>query len=55
LQTEDATSIWVAQFSGGTINVIDSIQGVSQPLGYYVNELRSRGFNRLGASCRMTA
>jgi phage terminase large subunit len=36
----DATSIWLAQFSGGAVHVIDYIEGVSQPLSYYVNELR---------------
>ena len=40
----DATSIWLAQFSGGAIHVIDYIEGVSQPLSYYVNELRSKGY-----------
>jgi hypothetical protein len=27
--------------------VIDYIEGVSQPLSYYVNELRSKGYERL--------
>jgi phage terminase large subunit len=30
----DATSIWIAQFSGGAIHVIDYIEGTSQPLAY---------------------
>lgn len=42
----DATSIWLAQFSGGAIHVIDYIEGVSQPLSYYVNELRSKGYEQ---------
>jgi phage terminase large subunit len=39
----DATAIWVAQFVGGEIRVIDYIEGVGQPLAYYVEELRARG------------
>ena len=42
----DATSIWLAQFSGGTIHVIDYIEGSGQPLAYYVNELRLRGYEK---------
>lgn len=42
----DATSIWLAQFSGGAIHVIDYIEGSGQPLAYYVNELRSRGYEK---------
>ena len=42
----DATSIWLAQFSGDAVNVIDYIEGVSQPLAYYVNELRSKGYQK---------
>jgi phage terminase large subunit len=42
----DATSIWLAQFSGGAIHIIDYIEGVSQPLSYYVNELRSKGYEK---------
>jgi phage terminase large subunit len=42
----DATSIWIAQFSGGAVHVIDYIEGVSQPLSYYVNELRSKGYEK---------
>jgi phage terminase large subunit len=42
----DATSIWLAQFSGGAIHVIDYVEGVSQPLSYYVNELRAKGYEK---------
>jgi phage terminase large subunit len=40
----DATSIWLVQFVGQQINVLDYIEGVGQPLSFYVNELRSRGY-----------
>jgi phage terminase large subunit len=39
----DSTAIWVAQFVGREIRVLDYIEGQGQPLAYYVNELRSRG------------
>lgn len=45
----DAMSIWIAQFSGQQINVLDYIEGVGQVLAYYVTELRSRGW--AGAKC----
>lgn len=44
LGRRDATAIWVAQFVGREIRVIDYIEGRGQQLGYYVNELRSRGY-----------
>lgn len=40
----DAMAIWIAQFVGQKINVLDYIEGVGQVLGYYVQELRSRGW-----------
>ena len=40
--TADAMSIWLVQWVGNQINVIDYIEGVGQVLSYYVNELRSR-------------
>ena len=39
----DATAVWVAQFVGQAIQVIDDIEGVGQPLGYYAEALRERG------------
>lgn len=39
----DATTIWIAQFKGQRIHVMDYIEGSGQELGYYVNELRRRG------------
>jgi len=38
----DAMSIWLVQWVGHEIRVIDYIEGVGQVLSYYVNELRSR-------------
>jgi phage terminase large subunit len=45
----DAMSIWIVQFVGMKILVLDYIEGVGQVLGYYVSELRSRGWGK--ASC----
>ncbi|HEX5181753.1 MAG TPA: PBSX family phage terminase large subunit [Allosphingosinicella sp.] len=43
LGVSDATSIWVAQFVGREIRVLDHIEGQGQPLSYYCDWLRSRG------------
>lgn len=40
----DALTIWIVQFVGQEIRVLDYIEGVGQVLAYYVNELRSRGY-----------
>jgi phage terminase large subunit len=40
----DAMAIWLAQFVGQEIRVLDYIEGVGQVLAYYVNELRKRGW-----------
>jgi phage terminase large subunit len=42
----DATAIWVVQWAGQEIRVLDYIEGQSQVLGYYTNELRHRGYSR---------
>ena len=39
----DSTTIWIAQFKGQQLYVMDYIEGSGQELSYYVNELRSRG------------
>jgi phage terminase large subunit len=39
----DHTAIWIAQFNGRKIDVIDYVEAVGQPLAYYVAELRDRG------------
>ncbi len=44
--TADAMAIWIAQFLPREIRVLDYIEGVGQPLPYYANELRSRGWGR---------
>lgn len=42
----DSTSIWVAQFVGRELRVLDYIEGQGQPLGYYLAELRNRGWGK---------
>lgn len=42
----DAMAIWVAQFVGREIRVLDYIEGIGQPLAYYVGELRKRGLEQ---------
>ena len=42
--SSDAMAIWIAQFVGREIRLLDYIEGVGQPLGYYANELRRRGW-----------
>lgn len=44
LGRRDATAIWIAQFIGQKINVLDYIEGRGQELSYYVNQIRSRGW-----------
>jgi len=46
LGRRDATAIWVAQFVGREIRVIDYIEGRGQELSYYINELHSRGHGK---------
>ena len=41
----DAMAIWLVQWVGNQINVIDYIEGVGQVLAYYVNELRARKYH----------
>lgn len=45
LGRNDATAIWVAQFVGREIRFLDYIEGRGQEMGYYINELRSRGWD----------
>lgn len=42
----DAMSIWIVQWVGKEIRVLDYIEGVGQVLAYYVNELRTRGWGK---------
>jgi phage terminase large subunit len=44
LGRRDHTAIWVAQFVGQKINVIDYIEGSGQPPAFYFEELRQRGY-----------
>lgn len=41
----DAMAIWIAQFVAREIRVLDYIEGIGQPLGYYAAELRKRGWS----------
>lgn len=45
----DATAVWVAQFIGQRINVIDYCEGTGQPPAYYMNWLRQSGYE--GCMC----
>src|SRR5439155_3820324 len=40
----DAMAIWIVQWVGQEIRVLDYIEGVGQVLAYYVAEMRSRGY-----------
>jgi phage terminase large subunit len=42
----DAMAIWIVQWVGQEIRVLDYIEGVGQVLAYYVNELRNRGYQK---------
>lgn len=44
LGRRDHTAIWVAQWIGRTVRVIDFIEGSGQAPGYYFDELRKRGY-----------
>ena len=43
--SSDAMAIWIAQFVGREIRLLDYIEGVGQPLGYYAHEMRRRGWS----------
>lgn len=42
----DATAIWIAQFIGKEIRVLDYYEAVGQPLGTHVQWLRERGWGK---------
>jgi phage terminase large subunit len=44
--TADFNSIWIVQWPGREITVLDYIEGQGQILAYYVAELRKRGYQR---------
>jgi phage terminase large subunit len=44
LGRRDATAIWIAQFVGREIRVLDYIEGRGQELSYYIDRLRRRGW-----------
>ncbi len=43
-QKADATAIWICQFVGPNINVLDHYEAVGQPLATHVNWLRKNGY-----------
>jgi phage terminase large subunit len=43
--TADAMAIWLVQWVGQEIRVLDYIEGVGQVLAFYVGELRKRGYD----------
>jgi len=49
--SSDAMAIWICQFVGRKIRLLDYIEGVGQPLAYYAGELRRRG--RRAAAARL--
>ena len=44
LGRRDATAIWLAQFVGREVRVLDYIEGRGQGLDFYIGELRRRGW-----------
>ena len=44
--TADAMAIWIMQWVGQEIRVLDYIEGIGQPLAYYVEELRKRHYQK---------
>jgi hypothetical protein len=51
----DACAIWIAQFVGREIRVLDYYEAQGQPLATHVNGCASAATRRRCASCRMTA
>ncbi len=47
----DAMAIWICQFVGREIRVLDYLEGQGQALAYYVMELRRRGYE--GVICHL--
>lgn len=43
-KTKDATAIWIAQWVGREIRVLDYYEAVNQPLGTHLEWLRSKGY-----------
>ena len=42
--SSDAMAIWICQFVGREIRLLDYIEGIGQPLAYHAGELRRRGW-----------
>jgi hypothetical protein len=45
--SSDATAIWIAQFVGREIRLLDYIEGVGQPLAYYAGNTIGRAMLRM--------
>lgn len=45
LGVSDSTAIWIAQFVGREIRVLDYCEGQGQPLAYYTEWLRTNGYS----------
>lgn len=45
LGRNDATAIWIAQFVNREIRFLDYIEGRGQEMGFYIEQLRSRGWD----------
>jgi phage terminase large subunit len=46
LGRRDATAIWLAQFVGREIRVLDYIEGRGQEMAYYIAELHAKGYGK---------
>ena len=42
----DAVAIWIVQFVGREIRMLDYVEGVGQEIGYYIAELRKRKYDQ---------
>lgn len=42
----DATAIWICQFVGREVRVLDYIEGRGQQMGYYISALNERGWGK---------
>jgi hypothetical protein len=51
----DAVSIWIVQFVGREIRILDYIEGVGQEIGYYSPSCAGANTTRHCSFCRMMA
>ncbi len=43
-RSSDAEAIWIVQFVGQEIKLLEYIEGLSQPIGYYTHLMRTKGW-----------